>query len=159
MNSLCNNNKKLPIRFSVYSFRNFGQHKCYGSVITSLREIEMGRKKLELKNKRGKTAGFVEVSQILMDLRPSMLSYLSSGWRISCGVAIDFTLSNRPYDDPRSLHSQDMRRVQNMNQYEKALFEVGTVLEPYSLDNKFYMLGFGGAPSYMQDPKENGITS
>jgi hypothetical protein len=31
-------------------------------VITSLREIEMGRKKLELKNKRGKTAGFVEVS-------------------------------------------------------------------------------------------------
>lgn len=46
MSTLCNNNKKLPLRISVHSFKNFGTHYCYGSVITSLREIEMGRETL-----------------------------------------------------------------------------------------------------------------
>lgn len=46
-----------------------------------------------------------------------------------------------------------------MNQYEQAIFEVGSVLEPYSLDNKFHMLGFGGAPNYMEDPADNGKIS
>ena len=64
-----------------------------------------------------------------------MLAYLGAGWRISCGVAVDFTLSNKPYDDPRSLHAQDMQRVGNMNEYERSIMEVGQVLEPYSLDN------------------------
>ena len=35
---------------------------------------------------------------------------------------------------------------------------MGTVLEPYSVDNQFHMLGFGGAPNYMDDQAENGKT-
>jgi hypothetical protein len=42
MSDLCNNNKKQPLRLSVNSYKNFGIHHCYGSVVTSLREIEMG---------------------------------------------------------------------------------------------------------------------
>ena len=105
MSTLCNNNKKLPIRISVHSFKNFGTHYCYGSVITSLREIEMGRHILELTTSRGKSAGTVTVTNLHMNLRPSLLAYLKSGWRISTGVAIDFTLSNKPYDNPRSNHA------------------------------------------------------
>jgi len=33
------------------------------------------------------------------------------------------------------------------------------VLEPYSLDKKFHVLGFGGEPNYMVDENENGKTS
>ena len=52
--------------------------------------------------------GEVEVTNLKMNLRPSLLAYLRSGWRISCGVVVDFTLSNKPYDNQRSLHAQDM---------------------------------------------------
>jgi len=31
-------------------------------------------------------------------------------------------------------------------------------LQPYSVDNSFHMMGFGGAPNYMDDPEENGKT-
>lgn len=43
MSDLCNSNKKLPLKLSVNNFRNYGTHNSYGSVITSIREIEMGR--------------------------------------------------------------------------------------------------------------------
>ena len=108
MSTLCNNNKKLPLRISVHSFKNYGTHYCYGSVITSLREIEMGERELKLIAKRGKHGGTVTITNMHLNLRPSLLAYLSSGWRISCGVAVDFTLSNKPYDDPRSNHAQDL---------------------------------------------------
>lgn len=48
MSTLCNNNKKLPLRISVHNFRNYGTHYCYGSAITSIREIEMGNTTLTL---------------------------------------------------------------------------------------------------------------
>lgn len=115
MSTLCNNNKKLPLRISVHSFKNYGTHYCYGMVTTSMREIEMGRTNLQLTKKNGKPGGRIEVTNISLNLRPSLLAYLNSGWRISCGIAIDFTLSNRPYDDPRSLHAQDLQRVGKMN--------------------------------------------
>lgn len=104
MSDISNNNKKLPLRFSVNSFKNFGQHHCYGHVITSLREIEMGQEVFNLTNNSNKITGTLTVSNVMFDLKPSLLAYLKSGWRISCGVAIDFTMSNRPYDDPRSNH-------------------------------------------------------
>lgn len=43
-----------------------------------------------------------------------------------------------------------------MNQYELALYEVGSVLEGYTYDEKFHLLGFGGAPCYLIDKLESG---
>ena len=41
MTEFCNNNKMLPLRFTVYNYRNNGEHKMYGRVVTTTREIEM----------------------------------------------------------------------------------------------------------------------
>ena len=46
-----------------------------------------------------------------------------------------------------------------MNPYEKAIFEVGSVLEPYTIDGLFHLMGFGGQPLYMKNPAENLQTS
>ena len=63
-------------------------------------------------------------------------------------VGIDFTLSNLEITDYRSLH----RLLKNgeMNQYEKALFEVCNVMTPYAKDKKFFVYGFGGIPTYLE---------
>ena len=37
-----------------------------------------------------------------------------------------------------------------MNNYERAIFEAGSVLETYSLGKKFTMFGFGGIPKYLE---------
>jgi hypothetical protein len=72
MSTLCNNNKKLPLRISVLGFANAGEHYLYGSTITSVREIEMGRMELNLKSRRGQYAGKVIIMQMNLDLRPSL---------------------------------------------------------------------------------------
>lgn len=61
MSEMCNNNKNLPLKFSVYSYINSaGEHPLYGSVISSMKEIEAADKKsLKLKNKKGGPAGFI----------------------------------------------------------------------------------------------------
>lgn len=41
MTDFCNNNKSLPLRLSVKSYRNSGECPTYGESITSTREIEM----------------------------------------------------------------------------------------------------------------------
>lgn len=46
-----------------------------------------------------------------------------------------------------------------MNMYERAIFEVGAVLEGYTFDQKFHATGFGGAPNYLEDELENGKNS
>jgi hypothetical protein len=38
-----------------------------------------------------------------------------------------------------------------MNLYEKAIFEVGMVIEPLTADKKFTMFGFGGFPEYLSN--------
>jgi len=35
-----------------------------------------------------------------------------------------------------------------MNDYEMAISSVGTILEPYALDRKFAVFGFGGIPRF-----------
>ena len=79
---------------------------------------------------------------------------MKSGWCINTSIGIDFTLSNRPIEDIKSLHRQDYERRGEMNQYEKAIFEAVSVLEPYSLGRKFVVWGFGGIPSYLEVFKE-----
>jgi hypothetical protein len=76
MTNLCSNNKLLPLRISVFNYQNSGCHSLYGQVITSLRQIEMGREKLILKNKRGFKAGTLTFDQLTMDMKPSLLKYL-----------------------------------------------------------------------------------
>jgi hypothetical protein len=41
MTDFCNNNKHLPIRLTVKSYVNSGDHPVYGSIITTTRDIEM----------------------------------------------------------------------------------------------------------------------
>ena len=54
-------------------------------------------------------------------------------------MAIDFTASN---GDRHTIQMDDL------NDYELAILEVGKVLEPYAYKSKFAGFGFGGIPTY-----------
>ena len=84
---------------------------------------------LEIKDQKGKVGGTITFNQLVMDMRPSLVDYLRQGWKMDVSIGVDFTLSNMEITDYRSLHRMNQGE---MNQYEKALFEVCNVMMPYA---------------------------
>lgn len=109
------------------------------SCITTLGDLEAGKTTM--------TAGgntTLVLNNLSIFQRPTFVDYLRSGWAISLVAAIDYTASNGNPSDPASLHYLGPN-----NQYEKALFNVGLVVEPYDTDKSFPVFGFGGIPRHL----------
>jgi C2 domain/Copine len=69
--------------------------------------------------------------------KPEFVDYLSGGCQISLAVAIDFTASNgdpRQEGTPHYFHPPESKE---WNDYEKAIFAVGSILAKYDSDQKF----------------------
>jgi len=73
---------------------------------------------------------------------PTFLDYVNGGCEMQLCVAIDFTGSNGDPRKPGTLHylSPD---GSSMNDYEKAISSIGSVLADYDSDKKFPVWGFG----------------
>jgi hypothetical protein len=75
--------------------------------------------------------------------RLEFIDYLTGGCQISLAVAIDFTSSNgdpRKEGTPHFFHPPESRE---WNDYEKAIFAVGSILAKYDTDQQFPVWGFG----------------
>jgi hypothetical protein len=81
--------------------------------------------------------------------KPKFIDYLSGGCELQLTIAIDFTGSNGDPRKPGTLHF--IHRDGQLNDYEKALTAVGSIIAKYDSDQKFPVVGFGA--------KYNGIIS
>lgn len=72
----------------------------------------------------------------------SFLDYTSSGFELNFMVAIDFTASNGNPRSPDSLHYIDPSGC--LNAYQRAIVEVGEVIQFYDSDKCFSAWGSGG---------------
>lgn len=82
-------------------------------------------------------------TQIAAAEKPEFIDYLTGGCQISLAVAIDFTASN---GDPRqegTPHYFHPPASKEWNDYEKAIFAVGSILAKYDSDQRFPVWGFG----------------
>jgi hypothetical protein len=82
-------------------------------------------------------------SNIHVSEKPEFIDYLTGGCQISLAVAIDFTASN---GDPRqegTPHYFHPPASKEWNDYEKAIFAVGSILAKYDSDQRFPVWGFG----------------
>lgn len=75
--------------------------------------------------------------------RPAFVDYLSGGCKISLAVAIDFTASNGDPRQPGTPHYFHPPESKEWNDYEKAIFAVGSILAKYDSDQQFPVWGFG----------------
>ena len=76
---------------------------------------------------------------------PQFTDYLRSGWEIALVAAIDFTSSNGDQREPDSLHYLGAEQ----NCYEKAILDVGSVVETYDHEQQIQAFGFGGIPRHL----------
>lgn len=73
--------------------------------------------------------------------KPTFIDYISGGTEINLSVAIDFTGSNGDPRKPGTLHY--MHRDGQLNDYEKALTAVASIVARYDSDQMFPVYGFG----------------
>ncbi|KAJ3125566.1 Copine-8 [Nowakowskiella sp. JEL0407] len=93
------------------------------------------------KRKKKPIAGYIRVIEATSFRLPTFLDFISGGTEISLKVAIDFTGSNGDPRSPKSLHYMS----EQMNDYQKAILAVGSILEVYDSDKQFPVYGFGAA--------------
>jgi copine 5/8/9 len=147
---LCNSDEEIPLIFEIWSFQSNGNHRIYGRVTTSISEINKNpAKSFEIIKRQGNPYGVLAFSNFQIMSIPTMMDYLRSGWTISLSVAIDFTASNGELTDPNSLHFINPYQPEIMNSYERAIYQVGKIIEPYDNDRQIPVFGFGAIPRFM----------
>jgi hypothetical protein len=136
MTDLCNCDDNALIRFSVVSLNG---NNMINSVQTNMSSLKNGQT-----SQNGAAGAMLELSRFEVFTRPSFIDYLRGGIQVSMVCAIDYTASNGAQTLPSSLHAMGPN-----NQYEKAIWNVGAIIEPYDSDKSFPTFGFGGVPRYM----------
>ncbi|KAF2579310.1 hypothetical protein F2Q68_00004202 [Brassica cretica] len=142
-----------PLIIECSDFNSNGKHSLIGKVQKSLSDLE----KLQLTGQginlslptTGAGQSKVLKSQLFVDkftetVQHTFLEYLASGFELSFMVAIDFTASNGNPRLPDSLHYIDPSG--HLNAYQRAIVDVGEVLQFYDSDKRFPAWGFGARP-------------
>ncbi|XP_058752933.1 protein BONZAI 3-like [Vicia villosa] len=143
--------KDNPLVIECFDFNSSGNHVLIGKMQKSVADLE----KL-YQEKKG--ANFVMPSkhhgqekvlkgQLFVDQycekeQFSFIDYISSGFELNFMVAVDFTASNGNPQQPDSLHY--ISGSGQLNSYQKAIMEVGEVIQFYDSDKRFPAWGFGG---------------
>ncbi|CAL1405635.1 unnamed protein product [Linum trigynum] len=152
--------KDSPLLIQCFDFNSSGKHDLIGQVQISLAGLE----KL-CSSQEGLYLSFLEVghnrstkvlkSQLCVDkfsesIQHTFLDYLRGGYELNFMVAVDFTASNGNPRLPDSLHyidpSHNMDLLTRPNAYQRAILEVGEVLQFYDSDKRFPAWGFGARP-------------
>jgi hypothetical protein len=79
---------------------------------------------------------------IKIETEVTFLDFIKSGTQMHFAVSVDFTASNGPPNDYRSLHRLDPTG-ESPNSYEIALKAVGEILQPYDTQGLMAAFGFG----------------
>jgi len=154
--TLCNSDENVELLLSVYDEDNDGSHDLIGSVKTTLKQLAqegsqlplINAKKAAKKGSKYKNSGILMLNSIKREKMHTFLDYIQGGLQVNFTIGIDFTGSNGPPQDPRSLHYMDPDGRDN--QYSLAIKAVGDIIQDYDYDKMFPCLGFGAKvpPNY-----------
>ncbi|KAF3454392.1 hypothetical protein FNV43_RR04839 [Rhamnella rubrinervis] len=144
--------KDNPLDIECFDFNSSGNHVLIGKLQKFVADLE---KLYEEKSGANFTLpssdhghGKVLKGQLFVDQfcekdQFSFLDYISSGFELNFMVAVDFTASNGSPQSPDSLHYINAN-YGYLNSYQKAIMEVGEVIQFYDSDRQFPAWGFGG---------------
>ncbi|GMF29639.1 unnamed protein product [Phytophthora lilii] len=152
LQQLCNGDRRRPLTLQVFDEDRGGKSELIGQVQTTLEEIQGKRgtnfvlHNEALQKKKGKkytNAGLLVIADVEIYREHSFIDYLRGGLEMNLIIGIDYTASNGPPNDPRSLHFIDPR---GPNQYQHAISATVSILQEYDADKQFPVYGFGGIP-------------
>ncbi|KAG6701538.1 hypothetical protein I3842_08G169900 [Carya illinoinensis] len=133
--------KDNPLTIECFDFNSSGKHSLIGKLqnsVVDLEKLHEGRSgaNLTITSHHGHKKvlkGELRVDQFCEKEQYSFLDYVSCGFELNFMVAVDFTDSLH-YIDPSG----------QLNSYQKAIMEVGEVVQFYDFDRRFPAWGYGG---------------
>ncbi|KAM3268130.1 hypothetical protein P3S67_031680 [Capsicum chacoense] len=144
--------KDNPLVIECFDFNSSGNHVLIGKLQKTVADLENMHKSRVGANFISQPSGFrgnekVLKGQLFVERYAekqlySFLDYISSGFELNFMVAVDFTASNGNPRSPDSLHYIDPSG--HLNAYQRAIMEVGDVIQFYDSDKLFPAWGFGG---------------
>ena len=154
---LCLNSKDI-IYIEFYSYQNIPIFIAYGKFTLSQLQANSLNNQLTdvlLYNTNQESIGSVKIQYYIKNKSSYIDKLAKNKMQINLEIAIDYTKSNKPPDDPRSNHYINGR---DLNDYEKAIKACCEVLAPYDADQLFPVYGFGGIPSYINGRPNNKVS-
>lgn len=150
--NLSNGDYNGMVQIQIMDFRGAGNPpQEIGGVIMSVNELLRVPNTFELmrptRNGENRAAGTLSVVTADILNRPTLVDYVTGGCEINLMVAVDFTISNGPPDDPTSLH---YRNGKTPNEYQQAISKIGSILEHYATNNCFPIWGFGAKVNHVK---------
>ncbi|WVZ75233.1 hypothetical protein U9M48_023311 [Paspalum notatum var. saurae] len=145
-----------PLIIECFNFSSNGKHDLVGKIVKSVAELEnmFHRQNGEnffvpASNAHECHSKEVLKSQLYVEKyvesnRHTFLDYISAGCQLNFMVGVDFTASNGNPRLPDSLHYIDPSGRPNV--YQKAILEIGDVLQHYDPAKRFPSWGFGARP-------------
>ncbi|GJM85109.1 hypothetical protein PR202_ga01532 [Eleusine coracana subsp. coracana] len=145
-----------PLIIECFNFSSNGRHELVGKIVKSVAELEsmyhnQNGEHLVVPASTAHDCPSKEVlkSQVYVEKyvesnRHTFLDYISAGCQLNFMVAIDFTASNGNPRLPDSLHYIDPSGRPNV--YQKAILEIGDILQYYDPAKRFPSWGFGARP-------------
>ena len=102
-------------------------------------DVEEQPIEIETFDKKGKFRGKIFIKNFEVIKYHSVIDYLNSGLNISTAFILDFTGSNGDPQDSLSLHYTKS----GLNQYQKVMYLLGSILNSYDSKQKIFAYGFG----------------
>lgn len=134
------------------NFKESGNHKFKGEKIIHAGDLTKDGNVLDMWNKfKQKSAGKIRVESSRSEVVYSLGDYLRGGLNFSVVACIDFTASNGEPKSPSSLHYMSPA---SMNQYQRAISSVCSILMNYDYDKQIQTFGFGAIPKFQGMPHQ-----
>ena len=154
---LCANTKDR-IYIDIYSYQQQPVYIGGGHVnlnILQSNSLHKQNTEITLHNPYRETIGLARINFHLKQ-RFSFINKLKENkMQINLEIAIDYTKSNKPPDDPTSNH---FINGAGLNDYEKAIKSCCEVLAQYDADQLFPVYGFGGIPYVLNGVANNKVS-
>lgn len=128
--------------------KNKNKHRFIGSCDFSLWDLHTD-KKLEHRLQNDKTViGLIKWQKCEIETKYTFKDFIFGGCEIRVVVAIDFTLTNKPINDPKSLHhipskqydnfylDEDGKKINSKNQYYKAIKRIWEIVNYYNTSSQ-----------------------
>lgn len=106
---MCSGDEEKDIKIEFFISQKSGKHKNIGSVLFNIKELRDNLESYQLPMVKSPNGQFT-LQKTKIQKRNTFLEYIFGGCEINLAIAIDFTLSNGPIDDPASLHTKNLNR-------------------------------------------------
>ena len=145
-NLLNSNDEQVNNKWEIWDWESDGCHRLISTGFSSISAINQPGFSFNTVDKKGKFAGKIIIETVQKRKIFQISDYLRIGLRFHLSVGIDFTGSNGIPTNPKSLHyipPGGFALGMQMNQYMKAITQVGQIVIEYDDDKMVPAFGYG----------------